>query len=120
MPVHGEVIMNLLKYKTTLPSKEENYHLLIMLQQSCMKITVLIRPSKLGRILSCPRCVRTFVCQSVRKLIVSALYLSIYFHETWYKYKPSSDHVQRIRTDTPPTFYGIMPLGFFIKIVLAQ
>ena len=27
------------------------------------------------------------------------------FHETWYKYKLSSDNVQRTRIDTSPTFF---------------
>ena len=42
-------------------------------------------------------------------------YLSRYFHETCQKYKPSSDDVQRTRTDTPPTFFmELWPFKIFI------
>ena len=33
-----------------------------------------------------------------------------YFHETWYKYKPPSDNVQRKRTNSTHIFYRIKPL----------
>ena len=50
--------------------------------------------------------------------IMSALQLKYrreYFHETLYKYEPSSDDVQRIRTVTPPHFFwNYAPLKFFL------
>ena len=68
----------------------------------------------MGGIVSCPVC--PSVCLLTLRVRSITLILFKCFHESWNKYKPSSDNMQRTRRNTPPTplrIYG--PLKVFYE-----